>query len=129
MSDADDIQSIRERKKEELANRVATPDEPVHVEDESHLRELVEENEVLLVDFYADWCGPCQMLEPTVAAIAADTGAAVAKVDIDEHEAIAREYQVQGVPTLYLFVDGEPEEQLVGVQGEETLREVIGRYL
>lgn len=123
MSDADDdIESIRERKREQLAERTGTPDAPVHVEGPDHLERLVDENDVVLVDFYADWCGPCKMLEPTVETLAAETDATVAKVDVDAQQALAQRYRVQGVPTLYLFAGGEPVEEMVGVQDESTLR-------
>ncbi|PSQ37412.1 thioredoxin [Halobacteriales archaeon QS_9_70_65] len=125
MSDAEDIEDIREQKKEQLRNRAGTPDEPVHVESGDHLEELLAGHEVVLADFYADWCGPCEMLEPTVESVAESTPAAVAKVDIDAHQELATRYQIQGVPTLYLFVDGEPEDRMVGVQNEETLVEAI----
>jgi thioredoxin 1 len=121
MSDAEDIEEIRERKREELTSRVESPDEPIDVEGAAHLEELLEEHSVVLVDFYADWCGPCKMLAPTVAEIAAETDAAVLKVDIDAHQDLAAEYQVQGVPTLYLFEDGEVRERMVGVQDKATL--------
>ena len=121
MSDAEDIEEIKEKKKERLRSRATTPAEPVHVEGSGHLEELLSENGIVLVDFYADWCGPCQMLESTVEDVAAETDAAVAKVDIDPHQNLAAEYQVQGVPTLYLFVDGEPADRMVGVQDKGTL--------
>ena len=121
MSDAEDIEEIKEKKKERLRSRATTPAEPVHVEGNGHLEELLSENGIVLVDFYADWCGPCQMLESTVEDVAAETDAAVAKVDIDAHQNLAAEYQVQGVPTLYLFVDGEPADRMVGVQDKGTL--------
>jgi thioredoxin 1 len=98
---------------------------PVHVEGREHLQRLVEGNDVVLVDFHADWCGPCKMLEPTVEAIAAETRATVAKVDIDDHQEIAREFGVQGVPTLYLFSGGEASQRWVGVQDKGTLVEAI----
>jgi len=125
MSDAEDIDDVRERKREELRSKAGTPDDPVHVEGDDHLEELLEDNRVVLVDFYADWCGPCKMLEPTVGEVAAETDAAVLKVDIDAHQDLAGQYQVQGVPTLYLFVDGEPADRMVGVQDKATLLEKI----
>ena len=125
MSDAEDVEDIREQKKEQLRSRAGTPDEPVHVEGSDHLEELLSDFDVVLADFHADWCGPCKMLEPTVESVAESTPAAVAKVDIDAHQGLAARYQVQGVPTLYLFVDGEPEDRMVGVQDEETLVEAI----
>ncbi|PSQ14082.1 thioredoxin [Halobacteriales archaeon QS_8_69_73] len=125
MSDAGDIEDIREQRKEQLRSRAGAPREPVHVEDGDHLEELLSDHDVVLADFYADWCGPCEMLEPTVESVAESTSAAVAKVDINAHQELATRYQVQGVPTLYLFVDGEPEDRMVGVQDEETLVEAI----
>jgi thioredoxin 1 len=125
MSDAEDIEKIREQKRKELAARAESPDQPVNVEGSGHLEELLEEHDVVLVDFYADWCGPCKMLAPTVAEIAAETDAAVLKVDIDAHQDLAAEYQVQGVPTLYLFHNGEVHERMVGVQDKATLTKKI----
>ena len=95
--------------------------EPIHVEGREHLQRLIDGSELVLVDFHADWCGPCKMLEPTVESIAAGTDAAVAKVDIDDHQGIAREFGVQGVPALYLFAGGEASQRWVGVQDEGTL--------
>ena len=121
----DDIEEIRARKREKLAAKAGTPEDPVHVEGAAHLEELVSDHRVVLVDFYADWCGPCKMLAPTVETIAAETAATVAKVDIDAHQQVATDYGVQGVPTLSLFVDGEPTERMVGVQQESELRSLV----
>jgi thioredoxin 1 len=131
MSDSqpEDIEDIREKRAEQLRSRLETPEEPVHVESRDHLDEIVSSNEVVLVDFYADWCGPCQMLEPTVETIAADTPAAVAKVDVDRHQDIAGEFGVQGIPMLGLFADGDQVEELVGLQDEDTLAGLVEQYI
>jgi thioredoxin 1 len=130
----DSIESIRERKREELADRLdgegeptdsATPTEPVAVTGGDHLDELVSSNRVVLADFYADWCGPCQMMEPAVEAVAADTDALVAKVDVDANQSLAATHGVRGVPTLVLFVDGEVAERAVGAQQEDRLRDLV----
>ena len=128
MSDADDIDEIRQQKAEELAAKATARNEPVPIEGESHFEELVADDRVVLVDFYADWCGPCKMLEPIVEEIAAETDATVAKVDVDAHQGLAQSYQVQGVPTLYLFVDGEPADRMVGVQEKSDLVATIQSY-
>jgi thioredoxin 1 len=102
-------------------------DEPVHVDGQDDFEAVVADG-VVLVDFHADWCGPCKMLEPVVADIAETTAATVAKVDVDAHQGLAREYGVQGVPTLLLFVDGELTERRVGVQDEGALRELVEQH-
>ncbi|WP_090377856.1 thioredoxin [Natronobacterium texcoconense] len=102
--------------------------EPLHVDGEDHLDDVVAEHDVVLVDFYADWCGPCQMLEPVLETLADETEATIAKVDVDEHQLLAGEYGVRGVPTILLFADGEQVEQHVGVLPEERLRNLISEY-
>ncbi len=106
----------------------AATGEPIHVDGEEALESIVAENDVVLADFYADWCGPCQMLEPVVETLAAETEAAVAKVDVDANQMLANAYGVRGVPTLVLFADGEQVEEIVGVQGEDRLRSLIESY-
>jgi thioredoxin 1 len=136
MSDSDELDRIRQQKRERLEGSAdggaetsgAAPAEPIHVEGPDHLGEVTDEYDVVLVDFYADWCGPCQMLEPIVESLAAETGAAVAKVDVDANQALASQYGVRGVPMLLLFADGEAVEQMVGVQQKEQLVDLIERY-
>lgn len=99
--------------------------EPIHIEDADHLSDLVEEHAVVLVDYYADWCGPCKMLEPTVEEIAAETDAVVLKVDIDELQELAQERGIQSVPTLEFYANGEQAERLIGVQDKANLIEII----
>ncbi|NHX36626.1 MULTISPECIES: thioredoxin [Halolamina] len=106
----------------------AATDEPIYVDGEEALDQIVAGNDVVLADFYADWCGPCQMLEPVVESLAEETEAAVAKVDVDANQMLANAYGVRGVPTLVLFADGEQVEEIVGVQGEDQLRSLIERY-
>ena len=110
------------------ADNGTAPNEPVHVDGQADLDATVAENGVVLADFYADWCGPCQMLEPVVETIAAETDAAVAKVDVDANQPLAQAYGVRGVPTLVLFADGEQVEEIVGVQREDQLRSLVDRY-
>ena len=142
MSDADEIAAIRERKRREMlgestgdterdaadAGTEPAPAEPIHVRDAGHFEEVTTGHDVVLVDYYADWCGPCQMLEPIVAEIARETPAAVAKVDIDAHQDLAMDAGVQGVPTLFLYADGEPVKRLVGLQDAATLRDLVEQY-
>ena len=104
------------------------PTDPVAVDSAADLDELVETHDVVLTDFYADWCGPCKMLEPVVERLAEETAATVAKVDVDANQRLASEYGVRGVPTLVLFADGEQVEEIVGVQSKDRLASLIDRY-
>ncbi|MFB6123017.1 MAG: thioredoxin [Haloferacaceae archaeon] len=109
-------------------NAAATPDEPLAIGGQHRLQTVVDDYDVVLVDFYADWCGPCQMLEPVIEDLAAETPAAVAKVDVDRQQSLAAEFGVQGVPTLLLFADGSPVERLVGVREKRHYAELVERY-
>ena len=104
------------------------PTSPTAVDGASELDAYVGDNDVVLVDFHAEWCGPCKMLEPIVERIATETDAAVAKVDVDDNQALAGQYGVRGVPTLVLFADGEQVEKVVGVQPEGQLRSLVEGY-
>ncbi len=103
-------------------------DEPVYIDGESHLDQVVEEHDVVLVDFYADWCGPCKMLEPVIDRLASETEAVMAKVDVDANQQLAGAYGVRGVPTLALFADGEQVEQQTGALPADRLRSLIEGY-
>ncbi|MFB6252926.1 MAG: thioredoxin [Halobellus sp.] len=137
-SSDDEIDEIRAQKREELASQLddseeqpdeAVPSEPIYVNGASEFDETLSSYDVVLVDFHAEWCGPCKMLEPIVASLAETTDAAVAKVDIDQNQPLAQRFQVRSVPTLLLFSDGEAVEQIVGVRDESTYRSLIEQYL
>lgn len=144
MSDAETIEEIKERRREQLLEQLdtehsaehdadndpvgGTPETPIHVESVDHFAAVTEDHDVVLVDFYADWCGPCQQLEPIVEAVAAETDAAVAKVDIDRLQPLAQQYGVRGVPTMVLFSGGEAVEQTVGVKPKAQLTTLVENY-
>ena len=80
-------------------------------------------NGVVLVDFWAPWCGPCKMQGPILERVAATLGskAVITKVNVDEAPALAAQYGIRSIPTLILFKDGEAKQQFVGVQQEAQL--------
>lgn len=85
----------------------------------------------VLVDFYADWCGPCKMVTPVVEALAGDLGEAVSvlKVDVDQNQELASTYGIRSIPTLVLFENGKPVESVTGVTSKEALNNMIQQYV
>jgi thioredoxin 1 len=78
----------------------------------------------VLVDFWAEWCGPCKMIAPVLDELADEYSGRVliGKVNIDEHQALATEYGVRAIPTLLLFQHGEVAEQIVGLRSKRDLK-------
>ena len=85
----------------------------------------------ILVDFWAEWCGPCRMVAPVLDQIAKDYGgrARVGKVNVDEHSGIASRYGVQSIPTLLLFKGGKVVEQYIGACSKDVLAKLIDKHL
>ncbi|NGM70702.1 thioredoxin [Natronolimnobius sp. AArcel1] len=102
-----------------------SPVEPLHIDGKDHLDEVVASHDVVLVDFFAEWCGPCKMLEPVLDDLARKTEGTIAKVDVDQHPQLASAYGVRGVPTLILYVDGEQVEQHTGALPADRLQTLI----
>jgi thioredoxin 1 len=100
-------------------------DEPVSLGETDGLASFVSTYDVVLVEFYADWCGPCTQLEPVVENVAERTDAAVLTVDIDADQGLATENNVRSVPTMLLYVGGNPAQRLVGRQNEGRLTAMI----
>ena len=89
--------------------------------------EVVNSKLPVLVDFWAEWCGPCRMLSPVVARLAeANKGKiVVAKMNVDENQETPQKFGVQGIPTLLFFKGGEVVNQLVGFQSQENIQNII----
>ena len=90
---------------------------------ESFEKEVLNSNEPVLVDFYADWCGPCKMMAPIVEELAKDLQgkAKVGKINVDENQDLAMEYEVMSIPTLIIFKEGKEFKRFVGVRSKSEL--------
>jgi thioredoxin 1 len=89
---------------------------------------VLEEGGVTLVEFYTEWCGTCDQMEPVLETLADDTDATILTVDIESNLETAIEFGAQSTPTFVLFADGQPVKQLRGGQNEQTLRGLVARY-
>ena len=92
-------------------------------------QEVLKSAQPILVDFWAEWCGPCKMIAPALDELADEyTGRArVGKVNIDEHQSLAAKYGVRAIPTLLIFKNGEVVEQMVGAKGKRELKASLDR--
>ena len=100
---------------------------PQPVTDADFTEEVLNADLPVLVDFWADWCGPCKMVAPVVEELAADYDGRlkVMKVDVDSSPLTAGNYGIRSIPTLLIFKDGKPVQQVVGAVPKQMLQEKI----
>ena len=116
--------SVRSRRREPMASEKVKTFTDNNFDDETS-------KGVVLVDFWAEWCGPCRRLAPTVDALASefDGRATVAKLNVDENPNVPGRFAVRGIPTLLLFKEGQLAETIVGLRAKEDIAQMIERHL
>lgn len=99
--------------------------------DANFANEVLQSAQPILVDFWAEWCGPCKMIAPILDELAAeyDGRARIGKVNVDESQALAAQFNVRSIPTLLFFKEGQVVEQVVGARSKRELKAVFDRLI
>jgi thioredoxin 1 len=99
----------------------------IEFSDQNFEAEVIKSEKPVLVDFWAPWCGPCQMMGPIVEELAKEMGdkAKIGKLNVDENQSVAQNFSVMSIPTIIIFKSGKIVKQLVGVQSKEALKEEL----
>ena len=136
----DDIDKIRHDKKRKMLEKIQIVDQDegkieangkvVDLTD-SNFNDYIQKNDVVLVDCWAEWCGPCRMLAPTISELAHEYSgkAGIAKLNVDFNPQKAREYGIQGIPTMLLFKQGKLVDRIVGVTPKPMISTKIDHLL
>ena len=101
------------------------------VTDETFETEVLKNSKPVLVDYWAEWCGPCKMVAPVLEAIAAEHGDKIdiVKLNVDENPEVTRKYAILNIPTLGVFQDGEVVKELVGARSKSALLRELADFL
>ncbi len=110
---------------------MTTEAEPIEVDDQSFETEIEKADGLAMVDFWAEWCGPCRMVSPIVEELAEEyeDQIKVAKVDVDESQRTAQKFNVRSIPSILFFKDGEHVDTVVGAVPKGQLEEKIEDHL
>ena len=100
---------------------------PVVISDDSFDQEVLKSNVPVLVDFWAEWCGPCKMIAPALADLAKEYSgrAKIAKLDVDSNQLTAGKYGIRSIPSLLIFKGGRVVEQIVGAASKQRIKEKL----
>ncbi|MBA3769698.1 MAG: thioredoxin [Blastocatellia bacterium] len=100
------------------------------VSDSTFETDVLGSDKAVLVDFWAEWCGPCRMIAPSLEAVAEeyDGKAGVYKMNVDENPSVPQKYGIRGIPTLIVFKGGQEQERIVGAVTKDAISSVIAKY-
>jgi thioredoxin 1 len=126
----DEIQHLREKRMQELTEKMRHVDKGAvqHV-DEMHFQQFITTNQYAVVDFWAEWCGPCQRIAPIMDDLAKEYGDKVAfgKCNTDENRKLAMQFNIDAIPAMMLFSKGQLVDLIIGAYPKEAIREKIVR--
>ena len=129
-----ELERLKQKKIKELLSRAEKREEvldkPIPV-DEEKFKELITKYPLVLVDFWASWCGPCMMIAPIIEELAKEYAGKVvfAKVDVDRNRRLAMRFGIMSIPTLILFKNGEPVDMMIGAQPKPMIEQMIRKHL
>lgn len=135
MSDIDELERLKQKKLREMVDRVKgekqdLPSEPIELNDEN-FKEAIRKYPLLVVDFWAEWCGPCHMIAPIIEELAREYKGKIVfgKLNVDLNNATAMEYGIMSIPTLLIFKNGKLVDQIIGAMPKKILESTITQYL
>ena len=111
------------------ANQQSGSDKPLIVTDETFERDVLGARELVLLDCWAPWCGPCRMVGPIMEQLAAESNGRyrIAKLNVDENPRTAARFQIQSIPTMLIFKDGKLIDRIIGAQPKQAIAERLAR--
>lgn len=130
----EDVEKIKKEMVDDMMSGKSStedyPSGPIEVNDEN-FQETLEKYPLVLVDFWAAWCGPCKMMEPVMEELAAEYegDAVIAKMNVDKNNRVPSQFQVSSIPTLVLFKDGEKVERMMGARQKGQLAQKLDQYV
>ena len=132
----DEVQKINEKRYEEMLKRQGSeskrapgPAKPIELTD-ANFHEVVGSHPLVVVDFWAPWCGPCRVVSPVLEQLASEMAgeATFGKLNVDDNPATSQRFQIQGIPTIMVFKDGQPVDGLVGAAPKQMIEARIRPY-
>ena len=127
----DELARIREKRKQELEEKMKHEKVKGTVEnvDEMHFHQFIKTHEYVIVDFWAEWCGPCQRIAPIMEELATEFygKVAFAKCNTDDNQGLARQFNIDAIPAMMLFSKGQLVDRIIGAYPKEAIREKIIR--
>jgi thioredoxin 1 len=137
MSQDKELDEIMARKRSELLtkaqpgeNKPSSVSSPIILTD-SNFEQTLKENSLLVVDFWAVWCGPCRMVAPVIEQLASELAGKVVfgKLNVDENPVISRAFGIQSIPTIAIFKNGKPIDAIIGAVSKSQMQSTILKYL
>jgi thioredoxin 1 len=127
----DELTRLREKRKQELAEKMRPPEKTANVSniDEIHFQEYISTNPYVVMDFWAEWCGPCRRIAPIMDELSKEFAGKVAfaKCNTDDNRRLAMQFNISAIPAMLLFSRGQLIERIIGAYPKEAIREKIIR--